>query len=44
MNLYFCEFSYFRSRVAAGSVLGYDAESLDSQFLALARKVLPSKH
>jgi hypothetical protein len=44
MNICFYEFSCFCSRVVAGSVLGYDTESLGSQFLALAGKVLPSKH
>jgi hypothetical protein len=41
---FFGEFSCFRSRVLTGSVLGYDTESPGNQFLALAWKVLPSKH
>lgn len=39
----FCECPCFRSRVVAGSVLGYDTVSLGDLFLAKAREVLPTK-
>lgn len=32
MNFYFCEFSCFRNRVVADSILGFDPESIGNQF------------